>query len=328
MSTETAKSFFIVSSMPRLYQALLTGVGGYEALGNRLLNRIRTAHAFRRVEQVKEIATVLSNIPIKEYQLIGQYYLVWCDCRESIFKAEALENIAGKTRTYKAQVLSSRGAIELYQDRPERAFYFYNEALRTSLTLSDYISVSLGIAAAKGIEGFHQSALRDIQNLIPIIRYTEPRLYFNVLNSYATELGAIDRLNEARDISRLVLASPFAFAYPEWRETAEELREANRSFVAVSPSRYNVLTMPEREPSEQRAFEPMPARVLDLAKWKKQMVKKSNDENGPSLEKLTAQDMAMQLLELITENRGDEEQMRKILDYAMKVFSEPHKPAQ
>src|SRR2546423_15008929 len=132
MSTETAKSLFIVSSMPRLYQALLTGVGSYQAFGNRLLEQIKTAHAFRQVEQVKEIATVLSNIPIQEYQLIGQYYLVWCDCRDSLFKAEALENIAGKTRTYKAQVLSSRGAIELYQDRPERAFYFYNEALRTS----------------------------------------------------------------------------------------------------------------------------------------------------------------------------------------------------
>ena len=127
---------------------------------------------------------------------------------------------------------------------------------------------------------------------------------------------------------RVVLASPFAFAYPEWRETAEELREANRSFVAVSPSRYNVLTMPEREPSEPRAFEPRPARILDLAKWKKKMAKKSDDENGPSLENLTAQDMAMRLLELITENRGDEEQMRKILDYALKVFSEPPKPAQ
>jgi hypothetical protein len=43
---------------------------------------------------------------------------------------------------------------------------------------------------------------------------------------------------------------------------------------------------------------------------------------------MTAQDMAMRLLKLITENRGDEEQMRKILDYAMKVLSEPRQPAQ
>src|SRR5437764_11129071 len=150
MSTETAKSFFIVSSMPRLYQALLTGVGGYEALGNRLLKRIRTAHAFRRVEQVKEIATVLSNIPIQEYQLIGQYYLVWCDCRDSLFKAEALESIAGQTHTYKAKVLLSRAAIDGYQHKMESAFYFYNEALKTSPAISDYISVKLGIAQVKG----------------------------------------------------------------------------------------------------------------------------------------------------------------------------------
>ena len=32
-----------------------------------------------RVEQVKELAQVLINIPIKEYQLIAQYYLVWCN---------------------------------------------------------------------------------------------------------------------------------------------------------------------------------------------------------------------------------------------------------
>ncbi len=37
---------------------------------------------------------------------------------------------------------------------------------------------------------------------------------------------------------------------------------------------------------------------------------------------MSAQEMAMRLLELITENRAEEEQMRKILRYALKVFSE------
>ena len=37
---------------------------------------------------------------------------------------------------------------------------------------------------------------------------------------------------------------------------------------------------------------------------------------------MSAQEMAMRLLELITENRAEEEQMRKILKYALKVFSE------
>src|ERR1041384_6926124 len=98
MSKQTAANLFMVSSMPRLYQALLTGVGSYKALGNRIVKQIKTAHAFRQIEQVRELATILCNIPIKEFQLIGQYYLVWCNCRESVYKAEALENLIGQTQ--------------------------------------------------------------------------------------------------------------------------------------------------------------------------------------------------------------------------------------
>ncbi len=42
----------------------------------------------------------------------------------------------------------------------------------------------------------------------------------------------------------------------------------------------------------------------------------------PDPEDMSAQDMAIRLLELITENRAEEEQMRKILKYALKVFAE------
>src|SRR5436309_841238 len=188
MSKETAKSLFIVSSIPALYQQLFRGISNYEQLGARILRQIKMAHAFRQVEQVREIATTLSHIPIKEYQLIGQYYLVWCSCRESVFKAEALENLIGQTQTYKAQVLSSRAGIEVYQGNLEAALSFYNEALKTSPAVPDYINMKLGVAQVKGFEGFHQSALNDIENLIPIIRYAEPRPFFYLLNSYATEL--------------------------------------------------------------------------------------------------------------------------------------------
>ncbi|HKQ03738.1 MAG TPA: hypothetical protein VJ464_01300 [Blastocatellia bacterium] len=54
---------------------------------------------------------------------------------------------------------------------------------------------------------------------------------------------------------------------------------------------------------------------------------KEDDKGKIDTSNMTAQDMAMKLLELITENRGDYEQMQKILDYAIKVSSEPHKPA-
>jgi len=327
MNKETAKNLFIVSSMPRLYQHLLSGIAGYEALGNRIVKQIKTAHAFRRVEHVRELAAILSNIPIREYQLIGQYYLMWCKCRESIYKAEALENLIGQTQTYKTQVLSSRAGIEVYQGNLEAALYFYNEALKTSPAVPDYIYMKLGVAQVKGFEGFHQSALNDIENLIPIIRYAEPKPFFETLNSYATELGAVGRFYEARNIMRHVLASPFIQAYPEWQETAQELNPSRRSMVTIGAMPYNVLTMPEREPGEQPTVQPKPARVLSFAKGKKKMDKKDKDEKiQKSIAEMNFKDLGFKLLEIITTNQADEEQMRLIVTFAMSLFSEPVKP--
>src|SRR5689334_20628172 len=99
MSKQTDKSLLIVSSMPRFYQQLLSGIVSYEALGNRIVKQIKAAHAFRQVEQVKELARILINIPIREYQLIAQYYLVWCKCRDYEYPAETLERIIEQTKT-------------------------------------------------------------------------------------------------------------------------------------------------------------------------------------------------------------------------------------
>jgi hypothetical protein len=48
-------------------------------------------------------------------------------------------------------------------------------------------------------------------------------VYYDFLNSYATELAETGQKQEGRNISRIVLASPFAPAYPEWKETGLEL---------------------------------------------------------------------------------------------------------
>src|ERR1044072_417466 len=147
MSKQTETNLFIVSSMPRFYQQLLSGVISYEALGNRIIKRIELAHAFRQIEQVRELARILINIPVKEYQLIAQYYLVWCKCREYEYPAETLEKIIEQTRTYKSQALSSRAAFEGFRGQLESAMYFYIEALKTARTVSDHIAATLGIAA-------------------------------------------------------------------------------------------------------------------------------------------------------------------------------------
>src|ERR1044072_6544470 len=207
MSKRTANDLFIVSSMSRFYQQLLSGVVSYEALGNRIVKQIKAAHAFRQVEQVKELSRVLINIPIREYQLIAQYYLVWCKCRESGFQSEALERIAEQSQTYKSQALSSRAAFEVFTGEMEKALWFYMEALKTARTISDHISARVAIAMVRSFEGFEASALKDMQSVIPLIRSAEPGLFFNFHNSHAVELSEAGRLYEARNISRLVIAS-------------------------------------------------------------------------------------------------------------------------
>lgn len=221
-------------------------------LARQVLQAVKTAYAFRQVSRVKELSYWLLGLPTKEYQLIGQYYLAWSGCREKHYRAEALEQVIDQTHTYKTQALLSRAAIEGYQGHTETELYFYTEALKTARSLSDSVEASRCIAIVKAQEGFHASALKDVESLMPLLRYTEPLVHYSLLNSYAVELGEVGRLTEARNISRIVLASPLAHAYPEWSETAEQLRERNRSFLAVNPSRSgNVLRFrPQELPSE------------------------------------------------------------------------------
>jgi len=258
MSKQTETNLFIVSSMPRLYQELLSGVVSYEALGERIVKAIKLHHAFRHVDKVRELSQLLVNFPIKEYRLIGQYYLLWCGCRENKYHARILESVIEQSQTYKAKALQSRAAFEVYEGNPVQALYFYTESFKARPSVSEYIETIKAIAYVKSVEGFRKSALKDLESLIPILRHAEPFAYYDILNSLAVELGESGRKDEARNIVRHVLASPFIHAYPEWRETADDLKLPNRSMVAFIPRSYlprKVLPMPvsrhETETTEQ-----------------------------------------------------------------------------
>jgi tetratricopeptide (TPR) repeat protein len=236
MSKQTDKSLFIDSSFPRYYQALLSGIASYKDLGNRVIGEIKTAHAFRQTERVRELSRILLNIPIKEYKLIAEYYLVWCECQKQNYQSTALERIIEQTQTYKAQALLTRGSFDMCQGKPESALRFYSEALKSSRNVPDFLGISLATAQVKGIEGFSESALKDLEKLLPLIKHVDARLYNDFLNSYAYELGKAGRKYEARNIIKRVLVSPLAIAYPGWHETARELKEPDRSFISIPPS--------------------------------------------------------------------------------------------
>jgi len=177
------------------------------------------------------------------------------------------------------------------------------------------------------MEGNHGQALRDLDDILPVIRYAPAHIYYDLLNSYAVELGQVGRKDEARNIMRHVLASPFIRAYPEWRETAEELSPLRRSFVALSSTYYNVLSLPEREPIEEPSLEFNPARVFNFAKLKQKIVKEKHDKNrARQLDHMSLRDLGFKLLEIITQYRPTKRQLRAIIDFALNLLSYPTNP--
>jgi AraC-like DNA-binding protein len=270
MSKQTRSSLLIVSPFARteFYQHLISGITTYQELGARIHEAIIAAHAFKQVERVRELARMLVDIPVKEYQLIGQYYLVWCKCKELEYHPDILERIAEQTQTYKAKALISRGAFEVYHGNPEHALYFYTEALRPDPTISDFIKASTGIATIKSIEGYHRSALRDLEQLIPLIKYAEPLTYFQMVNSYAVELIEQNRLAEAQMTALVAASSPLGPFYPEWQETLSDVRstQKRRSTVAFSRARIEQEYESESEVPENVINRARVCAVIDFMK--------------------------------------------------------------
>jgi hypothetical protein len=316
MSKDTDNSLFIDSSVTRLYQQLLSSIGTYEELGTRIVKQIKLHHSFRRTNEIRELSRILVNFPIKEYRLIGQYYLLWCGCREKKYHASILEKVIEQSRTYKTRALQSRAAIEVYQGNFTEALHFYAESFKTQPSMSEYIETTKAIAFIKSVEGFHDKALKDLESLIPILRYAEPFAYFDILNSYAVELGEAGRKDEARNISRVVAASPFIHAYPEWQETAKELKEPNRSFVTVplikrEPVRIEKTV--DHHASQQVAKPKPPADVLPF-KLKEAPEPKIPDKLSPrEYTEMTLTDKKEMILATVKSGAIDEDDYYKLM---------------
>jgi tetratricopeptide (TPR) repeat protein len=316
MSRDTDKNLFIVSSMPRFYQQLFSGIGSYQELGNRIIGQIKAAHAFRQIERVRELSRLLLNTPIREYQVIGQYYLYWCGYRNNEYDIASLETIIDHAQTYKAQALLSRGALEYDHGRNHEALYFFTEALKAHPSGSEYIGISIAIAVAKAADGFHRVALNDLEKLLPIIKHAEPRLYFDFLNSYAVELGEIGRKQEARNISRVVLASPFIHAYPEWQETAQELKEPSRASISVPQIEREPVEVEIKEtPHASAEAKPIkPGRVVAFPELKEAPEPKRPDPLNPQeLEGMTLADKREFLLAAIRTQLLSESEYDKLI---------------
>ncbi len=144
---------------------------------------------------------------------------------------------------FRARAMHVLATIAGRKQDSQTEFYWLKESLKAHPLIEGY----RGIAVLKSREGFHTSALKDLENLIPLIKHVEPLEYCDFLNSYAVELNEAGRLDEAENVSRITIASPFAPYYPEWRSTYSEIRSKRKR-----PRHVQVKAKPDQEISNQQ----------------------------------------------------------------------------
>lgn len=244
-------------SFPGFYQQLASGLVRsvrnkqvLSALGDRLVLLAEHAHAFRQFDALEETSQILVNLPLRQYENIGHYYRglrIQKLGRGDLEQAARIIESAAETAPprYRARALISLAGNSLCRGDSRFALSLYSEAVRVGsrdgpLDLFATIHTQKMAAVINGLEGNHHGAVARLETLFPLacsVRASQPHLYYDYLNSLAVELCEVGRLEEAGNASRIALASPFVRAYPEWRETSEEIelrgRRASRSTVAV-----------------------------------------------------------------------------------------------
>jgi hypothetical protein len=173
-------------------------------------------------------------------------------------------------------------------------------------------------------------------------RTLQPQAYCDYLNTFAVELGEIGSLEQARRASEMAIASPFAPAYPEWRETFDEIeakrRRASSSLVAVPP-RVSGKDKVRRDLSQTQSethrliLFPVPAcdntvamdqrsqgtlaRVLNFQHWKSMLRGASHlpaEFLSRQRKRMTTGEKLIRLMDLISRDETDDETIGRILD--------------
>ena len=243
----------------RFYQgiarALSGGVHTNQTLadfGARLISVADHAYALRELDIVGCAGQLLSSLPVsRQSESVGHYYQALSlnrGGRGDTTRARALfEQVADRApMQYRAKAMLALGTNSVMVGDHKTAMSLYREVMRILARDRIFDPVTLCVvgrmsAVLRGMGGNHRGALSDLEMLFQLARMAgslRPYAYYDYLNNLAVELGEVGRLEEARNASQIVLASPFAPAYPEWRETREEIElrgyRASRSTVAVT----------------------------------------------------------------------------------------------
>ena len=254
-------------------------------------------------------------------------------------QAEALlERVADDAPIrYRGQALLSLGAFTIARGDLKSALPFYKEALQVAskkdlLIMTQTLKM---VAVVKGMDGDHRGAIDDLESILPAVRAVSvcrPQFLYDYFNSLAVELGEVGRFEEAQNVSRIVLASPYINAYPEHRETWDDIRmkryRTPRSVLSLNHSALNIdnvlpLVLPERNldsGSKKPYYSPFQhqASVTSLQDWKLKMVKQPNDvpeNNDKKTSDYTDKELVLKVMEVVASRNFSRGKMLEILNY-------------
>ncbi len=335
-----------------------------EAHSNRLLSDVgdnlvalaEQAYGIRQADKLGGLSQALLALPLpRQYRSAARYFRgLELIRRGDLDAAKAvLEGVAAEPpHRYTARAIESLGAVSKCVEILNRALKLYIEAgcraaENGSADLLTAIFAQRNVAVLKCIDGDHNGALADLERMLPIARAVgsvHPPVYYDYLNSLAVELSELGRLDEAARASRIALSSPIAAAYPEWRQTFDEIafkrRRASHSPVVVRPpmvrrrrlqepvgETQNLLYLPltRRSTAESMGQDPQGgrARVLSFQQWKSEIKESGRaSAKGIALEersRLTTGQKLIRLVDLISRDGTDDETIDRILEAVERI---------
>lgn len=231
-----------------------------------LIQAAESCYCLKNTKGQYELGAILKTFP-KPLSFIGDYHQV-AHLYKQGHKDKALEildlvrNFA--PREYQGKSLLTVGGIHQLEGD-------YDEAMKVRLvaskseTLSVVLDAALGIAALLGARGKHANAVEYLEGILPLASKLGPvPLYFDLLNSYAVELGEQGKTDEALKVIKPVVSSPYVSYYPNWLETQQEIEgKSKRSIVSFNSSNVVEFPMSDKVRIEQPAREPQESPCSD-----------------------------------------------------------------
>ena len=167
-------------------------IEGLQALAHQLAVAARHAYLAKQMNAVERAAQSILALPIsRQVEGIAFYYQGLCkwqqgdlDCGHRLLERAVEEALP----QYKPRALHAIGVMYHEAGKVEAALPFYVAAGKAAANC-DPLTLALSqrvIAVVRSIHGDHKQALKDIENLFPLVRVAAKRyapLYYSFLNS-------------------------------------------------------------------------------------------------------------------------------------------------